>query len=471
MKLVFIADAHPSIGYGHVVRTLAFARHLEGIEERVFYSSGAPNFLKDDCSKFGIEMVNLEPRCYLPLDTLDSHFEWAVNETFFDVEADWVVIDGYSFGAAWEKFFQAKGIKVFRLDDMNNRKYYVNAILNAGGSGLSYNAYSDTRCFLGLEYALLRPEFFSNSNPVSLKREGWVLCIGGSDAKHLTNMYIDLLLTKHQVKKLSVIITKSFSQEEQAKILSRKDITCYKDLSIDEMVAIMDASEFGVFSASNIALEGVARKLKCFVFQYVENQKFVYESLLQKAWVKPIEKLGEDWGEAVVSFHSRLKDIKDYLKASVHMKVVFETELDFRPAQFSDLYLTFVWANDRVTRFNAKQIEAIPFNHHQSWFLSKIKDESCRYLIAECGGKPCGVLRLDFDKNEQGWYIDYAVAERFRGHGIGTKIITHAQSLGLKLIAQVKKENKGSCKVFDKTGFTIIPDRESEDQGLYKFEY
>ncbi len=131
-------------------------------------------------------------------------------------------------------------------------------------------------------------------------------------------------------------------------------------------------------------------------------------------------------------------------------------ELFVRKATIEDAQQYFEWANDVAVRNNSFNKDQINWENHLKWFENKLLSSNTYLFIFYIDDLPVGQVRLDFQ--EDFWYIDYSIDREYRGKGMGTAmiktIINKFPSYNIK--AQVKKDNVGSLKVFEKTGFKIV---------------
>ncbi len=132
--------------------------------------------------------------------------------------------------------------------------------------------------------------------------------------------------------------------------------------------------------------------------------------------------------------------------------------LKARLATIEDEKLLLSWVNDPLVRANALKTNIIsPVTHHV-WFNSRLQNsKSCKILIIENQKeKPVGQVRIEKKKNK--WFIDLSLAKFARGKKIGSKLLKVAinkfKKMGIKVFfAEVKLENKSSCRVFEKNKF------------------
>ncbi|MCY2686957.1 GNAT family N-acetyltransferase [Salinimicrobium sp. TH3] len=130
-----------------------------------------------------------------------------------------------------------------------------------------------------------------------------------------------------------------------------------------------------------------------------------------------------------------------------------ELELKLRGVVEEDSFLLFKWANSSDVRKNAIDPQRIEWKKHQVWFREKNSSPYSKIYILENKNLPIGQVR--YDRKEQGfWYIDFFIEQKFRGLGLGKKIIGLSRStISGPVKALVKKENLASHIVFQKLGF------------------
>jgi UDP-2,4-diacetamido-2,4,6-trideoxy-beta-L-altropyranose hydrolase len=115
-------------------------------------------------------------------------------------QAEWVVVDGYQFGAEYQSSVKKAGRAILFVDDNGHAGHYsADLVLNQNpyaSEDFYRNRDSGTKLLLGLEYAMLRREFrrwrnrWRDKPKVSSKV---LVTLGGSDAGNLTLRVIEAL--------------------------------------------------------------------------------------------------------------------------------------------------------------------------------------------------------------------------------------------------------------------------------------
>ena len=193
--LVIRADANTRIGAGHVMRCLALAQAWQEIGGEVHFMSAfdSPR-IKD---RLASEDINVLPLSAQPASQQDAADTANYGKR---VGADWVVVDGYDFDAAYCTALKAEGIRLLVLDDCGTVDTTATDII------LNQNIHADAQLYqqadgspqllLGVRYALLRSEFWpwrDRSRPPRSTARRVLVTLGGSDPDNVTLQVIGAL--------------------------------------------------------------------------------------------------------------------------------------------------------------------------------------------------------------------------------------------------------------------------------------
>ncbi len=192
-SLIIRADAGPAIGTGHVMRCLALAE--------AWQDTGGDVFFVSSCNSPALEVRLKNEEIRILHISQESGTISDADETAriaHTLGADWIVADGYNFGAEYQKTIKDSGLSLLLIDDYGHADHYFADIV------LNQNIYADisfypkyepyTRFLLGTKYALIRKEF--------LKWSGWhrnipevalkiLVTLGGSDPDNVTLKVIE----------------------------------------------------------------------------------------------------------------------------------------------------------------------------------------------------------------------------------------------------------------------------------------
>ena len=257
-KIYFRADASATIGYGHFIRTLALADMLKDDFDCTFFTTSP--------SAYQIEEINKVCR-YIAL-TEETKFEDFINLLNGD---EIVVLDNYFFTTGYQKAIKAKGCKLVCVDDLHDRHFVSDAVLNPALLATSeYDVEPYTKLCLGLEYALLRKPFIKQNKDIEKVYGRWLLAFGGSDFDNMTEKFLSFLQGDSKVKDVTVIVGDAYKYYDNLKNYSKA--TIYKNLTAEEMSIKMRQAEYAVLPSSTISIEALASGCKVANGYFVDNQ-------------------------------------------------------------------------------------------------------------------------------------------------------------------------------------------------------
>jgi spore coat polysaccharide biosynthesis predicted glycosyltransferase SpsG len=155
-QIILRADADSIIGHGHVYRLLAL---IENLGNEYYF-----HFCTYTQDAFLLQLIaNKANKTTLLNRIIESN-----NKVKFDLENvikenDTVVLDGYGFSNEYHEKIRKTGSKLIIVDDLVSPDITADVIINHA-PGVRKEDYYNCRAsefYLGLNYALLRKEFYS----------------------------------------------------------------------------------------------------------------------------------------------------------------------------------------------------------------------------------------------------------------------------------------------------------------------
>lgn len=277
MRYIFRADGGTQTGLGHVMRSLALARYIHAQGEEVY-------FLTNASSQGVFQDLGIMPRILTATtgSAEDLHYTQALLTS-----ESWVVLDGYSFGPAYQQALRASGAHVLVIDDNHEQSHYCADILvnqNLHAPLLTYRV--DTVChrLLGSDYVLLRPEFLQvrqAHRQVQLHTPSQVLLsLGGGDAQNLTLALLQGLEDIPEMLVLTVLVgatnphlasLQAFQQISRHALQIEVNSSCVPDW--------MNWADIGVMAGGSTCWESCFMGLPGVLWTLADNQSRIAQSL------------------------------------------------------------------------------------------------------------------------------------------------------------------------------------------------
>jgi len=167
-KILIRADASSEIGAGHLMRMLALGQLLSDSGYEIHFLT-----VLHDCSV----LENLQDEGF-NLHYLYKKEKWDASQDVcefiklaLEIQAFWVVVDGYNFNSDYEQKIKKSGLKLLRVDDIPSIHYYADIILNQnyGAEKMTYSTEPDTKILAGLKHVLIRKEFLDANASIPIE--------------------------------------------------------------------------------------------------------------------------------------------------------------------------------------------------------------------------------------------------------------------------------------------------------------
>lgn len=258
-KIYFRADAGPEIGYGHYIRSLALADMLKQDFECTMFTQSPTDYQLQ-------EAKDICPVVTLPAD--DSKFGAFLEYLHGD---EIVVLDNYFFTTDYQRAIKAKGCQLVCIDDMHDKHYVADAIINQGLElhDEMFSAEPYTRMYTGIGYSMLRKPFLQHSTNTEKENGSVVVAFGGSDPHDLTHEYITMLLAKPSVAHIYAIVGDAY----QGKIITDEHVSYCRNLSAQDVSALFTKVEYALLPASTMMREALACGCRILGGYYIDNQE------------------------------------------------------------------------------------------------------------------------------------------------------------------------------------------------------
>jgi UDP-2,4-diacetamido-2,4,6-trideoxy-beta-L-altropyranose hydrolase len=283
MKLFIRADASTTIGTGHVMRCLALAQAWQDADGKVIFvmATEAPD-LKTRLKSEGMEVI------HLPIEIGSAEDAEETVKLARQFDANWVVVDGYHFGAKYQEIIKESQLKLLFIDDYGHAKqYHADIVLNQNihaYEGLYSNRQSYTQMLLGTSYTLLRREFWQWrgwQRSLSLIANKLLVTLGGADPDNVTLKVIEGL-QQVEVEGLEAVVVVGGSNPhyEQLRSASQKSkFPIHLKRNVTNMPELMAWADVAITAGGSTSWELAFMGLPSIVLILADNQRDTAEKL------------------------------------------------------------------------------------------------------------------------------------------------------------------------------------------------
>ncbi len=405
------------------------------------------------------------------------------------ITSPWLVLDGYHFDLDYQRAVRKAGCKLLLVDDYNHLPEYECDILlnqNINAAELNYKINPEARLLLGTDCTMLRREFQRLEKPAEKVPDignRILVTLGGADPANMTPKVIQALqqvdLPELEVKIVVGPANPHFDSLQAAVSSSTGNYELIN--SVRDMPGLMLWADLTVSAAGSTCWELCCLGVPFITLVLAENQSGLAEGLSERGVAiclgenpsvaqiaSAVQTLAGDPAQrACCSEKGRaLVDGLGVIRVlSVPAKEagldLFDGRLSLRSAGEHDVERLWLWANDPSVRRNSYHPEPIPFADHRKWFKKKLGSPDSLILILMLDGIAAGQVRYD-RVEPQTAEIDFSIDRRFRGLGLGSKMVEMSLSDAFnrlqvsELRANVFAANPASQAAFLKAGFKLV---------------
>ena len=273
--LLIRADASTSVGMGHAMRCLALGQAWQDAGGSVAFR--LTNVLPALESRLRVEGMTV----LAPAGDVDSQSDAvATAKAASALGAEWVVIDGYGFDAAYNDAVRDAGVRVLCVDDNAHlARYAADIVLNQNACAREA-MYADlapsARVLAGSAFAMLRREFVGELAPVretpDIARHVLVT-FGGSDPLGLTGAVLGVLADLHMP--LEIVAVTGLGNPRYAEVVEIASAIegCRVESAVDDMRGLMMWADVALSAGGSTMWEMCYLGLPFAALAVAENQR------------------------------------------------------------------------------------------------------------------------------------------------------------------------------------------------------
>lgn len=473
-KIIFRCDASVAMGSGHVMRCLTLADGLRVRGHDCFFWCGAD----------ALTTVPALAGAGYPI----------ISDGF---AADIMVVDHYGLNADDERQFRKFVSKIIVIDDLANRPHDADILIDTtlGRVQADYEGFVSpaTKLLLGPQYAMLRPDFLrlrENAIAVRAARAGRVsrvmVAMGGTDPHNITSRVLDSL--KGLEIAVDVVVGSSCPHiaaiEAKASELRAENIDIKIHRDAKNIHEIMLAADMAIGAGGTTSWERCCLGLPTLLIEVADNQRYIAKALSEQGCAI---NLGwhEDLTDSLIK-QNILRLIQDSARVAVMssnalgvcdgrgvdhiIPYVFigNEKISLSFMTHDDCRMLFEWQLLPGTRRYAHNSATPSWKEHQDWFFAVLSNPArILYKILK-DNKPVGMLRLDrIDGTTRKFLVSILIDPVFQGQGVAKAALDIAKNIdpAASFVAEVKRDNKASQRLFLSAGFTAITPEQFQWQG------
>jgi UDP-2,4-diacetamido-2,4,6-trideoxy-beta-L-altropyranose hydrolase len=393
---------------------------------------------------------------------------------------EWLIVDHYVLGRAWESVLRERVDKILVLDDLANREHDCDVLLDQGfypGMKHRYDGLvpADCRLLLGPRYALLDSSFSRQPGEEKGKPGNRLFVFfGGIDSTDETGKTLAALpLLANRQLQLDVVVGSGnpYREKIEKQATSCEQVTLH--YQVDTMASLMAKADIALGAGGTTTWERCCLGLPSIVISVADNQTASSETLGLDGRILYLGESSQVTGEIIAravqslldfpwwrrSLSQRSRELVDGHGCRRLSRILFLEKVDLRRAEENDCDKIHAWRNAEITRLFSFSGEEISLDAHQQWFHKSLDDDRCVLLVGEQNGQPVGVLRYDFLSDLKVLVSVYLVPG-CHGQGLGNFLIRAGSSWvrsrfpSCKTIqAEILTENQVGQKAFLEAGF------------------
>ena len=364
-SVVIRADASASIGAGHAMRCLALAQAW--IDRGADVHWLAAELLPSCGNLIAAEGIHVALQCKDAPEEEDA----ARTEQFAAaVAADWVVLDGYSFGALHQATLKQAGRRVLFIDDYSHADEYTADIV------LNQNIYADETLvsekdrgamyLLGPRNALLRREFrdADSGRETPTQALNLLVIFGGVGDAAQASLIVEALRRLAPRRTFQVRLVLGSAVRSEDIVDGRTEGWLTVSQFVGDMPAALACADMAVSAAGSTVYELMKAGVPSLVVAVAENQRAVARKLSQlgiginlgfagfldiDSVAEALDSLAAD-ARTRASMSAKGRETVDG-QGALRVQAVMEAGLiHLRNARVDDMRMIWHWANDAAVR-------------------------------------------------------------------------------------------------------------------------
>ena len=483
MRVVIFTEAGRDIGFGHLIRCMSLAQAFEekGIETEFVVS--------------GDETVTdlLSSRKHI---ILNWHNE---KDRLFDKisGADITVVDSYIANKSSYKDIADMANLAVYMDDNKRIDYPAGVVVNGSmlTGEINYPVKENIEYLTGTEYIPLRKEFWEIAEKdIRNEMEHVLITFGGSDPFNITPGILELMVSEYPGIYKTVVIGQGFMNKSEIEDIKDEKTRLIFNPDAEEMKRLMSDADIAVSAGGQTLYELACTGTPTIAVAVAENQMNNIKGWLKAGFIeyagwwedeslsdniyKGIKALKEKASRAVRSEAGR-KNVDGQgarRTAGRCLGMLFDKNIVLSPAGPDDVRDVYELSNEPGVRKSSFNTQHIEFEEHEKWFIERLNDNSCIFMIARYREDVLGQVRFNVDGDEA--VVSISISKKYRALGAGgiinRKALKYLEAAAPDVVvvkAFIKKDNDFSVEFFEKAGYEFVKELEVKGRDALEYEY
>lgn len=511
LKVIIRADASLLIGKGHIMRCLTLADKIKAHQcdaEITFMTTPHFGHLDTLIVEKGYNVISLpSPATKLEKNNTSSWLGCTQEEdasaclSNIKTPYDILIVDHYAIDIVWHKLMRNCCEKIMVIDDLANRHYDCDILLDQtlSRNPIDYKSLTPITCLTitGSKYTLLRPEFATTRSKAKQKRKQLkylpsnfhvLISLGGFDEDNISQMFINALKSLHiEGATFTATLVLSSQSEHLVSIKHAINALPWLTLNLDcsTMSAQMLKADIAIGASGATAWERCCLGLPTLSIETASNQQLVSASLAQRGAIINIgdsqfitqDKIINALNNLISSDSTEIENLTLYerlvknsfdccdgkgterLYKTIMQKLALKSHngLTLKRADKDDVDIIFKWQSNAEIRKFSRNNKPIEYQEHCHWFSNAISSSNRTIYLIHYESRISGMLRLD-DIDDTSCEVSILIDPQEQGKGIALKALNTLTHLGIHRVihAYVHEDNVSSHKLFTKSNFSKI---------------
>lgn len=489
--LILRADANARIGTGHLMRCMALGQAWQDAgrqaEDGGQTTEGSGRVVFITCCENPDLLQRLRNEKFEVIELKNpDEFPACLSSVPRPPSSDpWVVLDGYQFTIDDHRAVRCAGYRLLLIDDCGHLPAYECDLLlnqNLHAADVDYAVNPEARLLLGPDFTLLRREFQppqTAAEPLPSAGTRLLVTLGGADPDNVTRTVIAALENANLPElRADIVVGPANPHRVSLENAVERSAAQVQLIHSADMAECMRRADVAISAAGSTCWELCRLGVPFVTLTLAENQRGVAAELHDRGIAAALGESPEP-AQIAEALHTLMLDADTRARSAragrtlidgfgavraLHLPArdsgldLFAGRLRLRAAAPEDAALYFQWANDPAVRAHAYRPDPIAWEDHRDWFNRKLRNPDTLLRVLELAGHPVGQVRCDrIDPRTAA--IDFSIDARFRGLGLGTRLIARCLEEAFDrlavdcLRAEVLQDNPASQAVFLKNGF------------------